>query len=300
MSNLHADRTAKPVGLKDRLKNLLSLSKEANENEFSKGSRGSILLTDAVLRSIGPESDLLSRLKKLREFRNVIATKRLEDGAIETLWLHIQDLILLERNDDGLARRETLDFLIELCKGQYSKLNLCRAAFFKVLQNCSKNDDLNLNFAFLRALTNDGESVEDFEEDLGDLINAYVERISLASSTQIHSRQTTKDFLDILKTLLKLHAVVFSEIHLKCIIQYVCIFACHTNVDDDILMCLNVLDVILCYAYWPKSTVLIVVTTLCKLVNNAKVCQDVWRSVRNLLGTTKFMKQCFLLVVHCL
>lgn len=288
MSNKHASvTTTKSVGFKDRLKNLLHIQKESSENEHSggaKGSRGSILLTPTILRSIGPESELLIRLKNLHEFQNVITVKRLEDGAVETLWLHIQDLITLDHNDDGLSRRVCLEFVTVLCKSQYCKLNLCRHAFFKVLQNCSKNDDLQINFQLLQALTNDGKCVDDFEEDLGDLITVYIERIGVTLNQTSNYRETTKTFLDILKTLLKLHAVFFSEEHLKCIIQYICIFACQTNIDKDILMCLNVLDVILCYAYWPKSTVLIVVTTLCKLVNNVKVCQEIWRTTRNLLG----------------
>ncbi|KAH3862482.1 hypothetical protein DPMN_025449 [Dreissena polymorpha] len=41
-------------------------------------------------------------------------------------------------------------------------------------------------------------------------------------------------------------------------------------------LCLDVLDVVLCYSYLPVETLYEVVAALCRMVNTAKYCEHSW------------------------
>lgn len=282
-------------GIKEKLKTLFHISKDESEaagdsgghitnRGFHRSASTQAFITPSILRSVGPESDISSRLKALSDLETVVSTKLLEDGAVENLWLCIQDLVT---SMEPVQRRAGIEFMVALCKGQASRMGLCRLMFFEHLKTITSTDEesgkLSLYTELLKALCRDGQDVSDFEEEIGPLCSAFLYEY-------IRRGADATEFLRLLQNLIKSHAGYFEEEVMRDSVRYVCIIACRTKAassepDVETVSCLNVLDAVLCYGCWPGGILLVIVTALCKLVNVKSLCEPCWMFMRNLLGS---------------
>ncbi|XP_014675180.1 PREDICTED: tuberin-like [Priapulus caudatus] len=265
--------------LPNKIKNLLGISKGtaspvAGANPLRTTE---FFFTSEVLRELSSESPTSVRLKKLTEICEIVQTKKLEENAIEVLWLTVADLLYAQSPQD--SRSLSMRFLQCLIVGQYEELGIMRAYFFKVIQDHDVAEDVVPRFDAFKALCDVGKDVYNFEEEVGSFILGWMGDVMRTSCI--------KDFLALLVNLVKYNATYLDQDIVSGIVHHTCNHICWTNSQGDIEMCIKVLDAIVCYSYLPTDSLSHFINTLCTTVNISKedLCKASWELMRKLLGT---------------
>ncbi|XP_074649402.1 tuberin-like [Tubulanus polymorphus] len=261
---------------KERLKQIFRINKPTSVPTVNvKPLTKEIVFTPELLKEISTESPAHIRVKVLRELCEIVAMKRLEENAVESVWLAMHDL--LEPNVTTENRHLALKFLEHLIRGQYEKLGILRAHFFRVVKGHALLEDCQRRLELFKTLTKDGKDLTYFEEDTGPFLLQWF--------PDVFNSGNVAEFLMLLMNILKYNAAYMDHDIIAGFIHYVCQISNKTRSEEDLQTCLNVFDAVICYSVLPSQALYAFVTTLCRLVNIEKFCQVSWKLMRNLLGT---------------
>ena len=90
-------------------------------------------------------------------------TRRLQDHAVELLWVKVQDLVKSSAEVEGHI--ESWELIEAIIQGQYDQLDIMRAQFFRLVKQ--PEELLRLRMRILDCLTQRGRDILHFEEEIG-------------------------------------------------------------------------------------------------------------------------------------
>ena len=90
--------------------------------------------------NLGPESEMSVRIKSMQTLAPEVRCRKLQDHAVEVLWIKIEDLA---QGSDDQARHETWMFLEAVICGQFEQIDTMRAKFFQLIKSISTNSANN-------------------------------------------------------------------------------------------------------------------------------------------------------------
>ncbi|XP_052788101.1 tuberin-like isoform X2 [Mya arenaria] len=262
--------------LKDKIKNLFSRKKDTAAVYKGPSKDVTPVFTSEILKEIGPESPSNNRIKTIKEMSDVVLKKKLEQTAIEAVWCSIQDLVLPQTASE--KRHVVLHFLQCLLEGQYNQLGMMKVHFFNVILSLQLQENVGEKLSLARVLTEGGKSLSEIEDTAGFAFLEWFPTMVAAGKTA--------EFLPLIISAIKFNAAYLEENVMSGIIRETCkVCSWHKTPAEDVKLCLEILDAILCYSYLPSSTLPDVVAALCRMVNNHKSCEPSWELMRKLLGT---------------
>ncbi|XP_021346638.1 tuberin-like isoform X4 [Mizuhopecten yessoensis] len=261
--------------LKDRLKSLFRIKDKSAPVAFQRPTVREFIFTPDVLKDIGPESPANNRLRTIRELCNTVQTKKLEENAIEALWNSIKDLV--QPGTPSESRQIALHFLHSLIEGQLQYLGILRAHFFSVIEDLSNHEDLSQRLELFKALSENGRNLGEFEELAGPLLLRMMPDV-LASGNM-------STFLQLLVQTVKYNAAYLDEDVICGLVKQTCMIPNRSRSEENIKMCLDILDAVVCYSYLPCECLQHVIAALCRMINMPKYCLNSWELMKKLLGT---------------
>ncbi|XP_052262650.1 tuberin-like isoform X2 [Dreissena polymorpha] len=234
------------------------------------------VFTPEILKDIGPGSPGNNRIKTIKELSDVVLKKKLEPSAIEAVWFSIKDLYQPQAVAE--KRHVAIHFLQSLMEGQFNNLGILRLHIFNVIHGLTLPENITEKLTLVKILTENGKSLLEFEDSAG--------RVFLEWFPEMVNAGKVTEFLPLLISIIKFNAAYMDEDIIAGFVRETC-KVCNRpkNQESDIKLCLDVLDVVLCYSYLPVETLYEVVAALCRMVNTAKYCEHSWNLMRKLLGT---------------
>lgn len=202
--------------VQDKLKQLFRLHKGNLGNIVR---RGDFVLSPEIEKELNAESPLSTRIKAIRSLSDIVLSNKLEEvtrnnlryafccncfifkRGVEKLWAWTQDLLSKEQPTE--IRHLEFSFLIALVRGQYDRLGILRAHFFRVVKQYDHPEDLILRFELLQALTDNGKDSLYFEEEVGSFLLGWLPNIT--------STGKTVDYLGLLVNVIKFNASYVDE-----------------------------------------------------------------------------------------
>lgn len=91
------------------------------------------------------------------------------------MWSLTNDLI--EPQKPSEVRQAALTFYTKLIQGQYRDLSMMRTHFFRLIQNNDIPSDLPYYLQMLKALTDNGREIHNFEEEIGIFMLEWMDQI---------------------------------------------------------------------------------------------------------------------------
>ena len=233
-----------------------------------------------MLAELDNDQDVSVRVRSMQELTQIVKLQRLQGHAVELLWVKVQDLAKgCEQNE---ARRECWNFLEAIIRGQFDHLDIMRAEFFRLIKTGSGvecTETLTQRIQMLDALTQRGEKILHFEDEIGPLTQKLWPLILTTGSQSI---LTT--FLQINNNLLKYNSsYVDTDVLVSLIVAYSNI--CGNGRPDDVKLCLNCLDAIICYNHIPKEGLFTFICLISRVVNQEQHCTEAWKIAKHLMGT---------------
>ncbi|KAK6169153.1 hypothetical protein SNE40_020258 [Patella caerulea] len=261
--------------LKEKLKNLFGINKNQSPSALPKSQIKEITITRELLREIGPDGPANNRMKRIQELSETVRQKRLEENAVEALLNATSDLLKPHSTNEN--RQTALYFMQSLLQGQLNTLGILRGHFFHIIDNLSSPDDLQFRFELFRILSENGKNLHDFEDETGEFLLKWM--------PDILSLGRISDYLSLLINVIKFNAAYLDEDIVSSLVQQTCMIPNRTRSEEDLKLCMEVLDAVVCYSYLPSSSLYHFIAALCHLVNIARVCKESWELMRKLLGT---------------
>ena len=241
-------------------------------------------IPDNVLDGLESEQDVATRIRSMQDLTQIVRSQRLQGHAVELLWVKVQDLAKGSgEQQQNEARRECWHFLEALIRGQFDQLDIMRAEFFRLIKTGGVQDQsaetLPQRIQLLDALTQRGEKILHFEDEIGPLTQKLWPFV-LASGNK-----------DILVLMLKININLLkynsSYVDTEVLVSFIVAFSniCGNGRPEDIKLCLNCLDAIICYNHIPKEGLFAFVCLISRVVNREEHCTEAWRIAKNLMGT---------------
>ncbi|XP_071489878.1 tuberin-like [Diadema antillarum] len=237
--------------------------------------KGEFFITPAVKRDLSRDSALNVRVKAISHLSGLVGEKKLEEHAIETIWVSISDL--LEPQVSADHRHLVLHFFKCVIIGQSDFLGLMRCHFFNVVKNHNIFEDLPQRLDMFRALSDNGKNLLDFEEEAGPFLMLWM--------PDVISYGKTAEFLQVLVNVIKYNSCYLDDHIIAGLVQHTCSICSRTEKERDIEQALHVLEAVVCYSCLPSESLYHFITALCRTVSVKKFCQSCWKLMRNLLGT---------------
>lgn len=233
-------------------------------------------LTAENIRDVCKESSLNHRLRALKELYQVVRTRHLDENAVEALCDHTKDMI-----DPQLpveTRHIVLHFYCGIIQGQLEKMNIMRTYFFRLIKIHDIAEDILPRLELLKALSENGKKITYFENDIGPFLRSWLPEIIAAGKAS--------EILPLLVNLIKFNAAYLDDREIESFIQNTCIMCGRSSNEEDLQMCLEVMEAILCYSHLPTAVLQHFIVALCLTVNIEKFSQVSWKLMGNLLGTS--------------
>lgn len=120
-----------------------------------------------------------------------------------------QDLLSKDQATD--VRHLEFAFLIALVRGQYDRLGILRAHFFRVVKQYDHPDDIIPRFELLQALTDNGKDSLYFEEEVGSFLLGWLPVITGIGKTL--------EYLALLVNVIKFNASYVDEETTSSLVQ---------------------------------------------------------------------------------
>ncbi|XP_013385066.2 tuberin [Lingula anatina] len=260
----------------DRLKHFLGFSKSGTgHGPGIRPPSREFIFTAELLKEISSESPANNRMKMIRDLSKEVQEKELEPNAVETLWLTIADLLQPHVTTEN--RHIAMKFVICLIKGQYKNLGIMRAHFFRVIVNHAIPEDLAERLELFIVLSDNGKDLTYFEEETGPFLLKWMPELITFSKVA--------EFLQLLINAIKFNAAYLDQDVVSGLVRYTCVVANRSKSEENIDLCLQVLDTVVCYSFLPSDSLYYFIEALCRSVNVEKFCQTSWKLMRNLLGT---------------
>lgn len=238
-------------------------------------SKEDFTLTPDWEKDLSSDSPLSVRIKAVKELLETVLNNKLDENAPAKLWCLLEDLLSKEVTQDN--RHLIFSFFRALIQGQYERLGMMRAQFFRLIKSHNIQDDIVPRLELFQTLTDTGKDILYLEEGVGLFLLEWMPDVINAGKEL--------DFLCILVTCIKYNASYFDENIIAGIVQNTCMLCCQSKEEQVVIHCLQVLDTIVCYTNLPPESLPPFVATLCRTVNIELYCQSSWKIMRNLLGT---------------
>lgn len=221
------------------------------------------------------EAPAAERLKLIRQITPVVREQILQEHGVELLWMKTKDLADSEVDDE---RRAVLEFYEALVAGQFNKLDVMRAQFFRIIDKSHRKSDLSLVLKFLESLTKQGQDILHFEEKVGPFLLRTFPLVTSDIGLLVA-------FLKILLNMIKFNpAYLDPEVvcGLISFLSHVCVIRADGEAAKLSLQCFYA---IMGYSYIPKEALQNFICTLCRVVNVEEHCTESWRIMGQLMGT---------------
>ncbi|XP_067044886.1 tuberin-like isoform X1 [Acropora muricata] len=228
-----------------------------------------------LLQEISKESPLSNRVKVLRELCDFLASRRVEDHAIEAAWEAVNDL--LEASNPVEARHVTLQFLTVMVFAQLGRLGILRAHFFSVVAGHKVAEDVSPRLELLKALSDNGKDISYFEEVTGPFLLSWMPEVMKGGRMDV--------FMPLVINVIHYNSSFLDEDIITGIVRETCNVTRTTKEEEDIELCLCLLDAVVRYSCLPSNALFDFIAIACRAVNIEKFCQHSWKIMRNLLGT---------------
>ncbi|XP_062507428.1 tuberin-like isoform X2 [Corticium candelabrum] len=235
-----------------------------------------VMIGTETVKELNSDNALQFRLTKLREITSVVARKRLEEHAVEAIWVAVQDLV--QPSNPLEVRVVVLKFLKALIQGQYDHLQLLRDHFFHVVATHNIEEDFGYRLDILIELTSGGRNVTCFEEEIGPLLLDWMPVMA--------GHERLCNFLNLLVNIIHYNSTYLDDEIITGLVVYACAI-CDRQEPITVIMeaCLTVFDSVLKYSCLPVNALHPVIFTLCHTVNREALCPVSWQLISNLLGT---------------
>ncbi|XP_072397243.1 tuberin [Diabrotica undecimpunctata] len=266
---------SKDKSIGETLKNIFKRNKGALG---SFGSRSEVLcINDELLKDLGKDSPINTRLKTLKEYSTRVAENKLENTAVEKLWSAIEDLFSPDYSTE--VRHLAFHFLQCLLRGQQNLNDLneiMRAIFFRFITQHSHPEDIIQRFDLLNILTQNGISLLHFEEKVGRFLLNWLPDISQAGKIE--------EYLTMLDNLVRYNAAYLDDEVISGFIQHICVLCCSSS-SKTVQSCLQIMSSIVAYSNMPPESLPKFIGALCRTVNVEEYCMLSWTVMKKLLGT---------------
>ncbi|KAI8049737.1 hypothetical protein BDF22DRAFT_745998 [Syncephalis plumigaleata] len=134
------------------------------------------------------------RARATRDIAAVIRERRVDH--LEAIWAAVSELLAMNSPTD--ARRAAFEFMLACIHGQYTRLGLLRAEFYRTLQDYDNQEDTELRITALRALVKDGRDISGFEKSVGrmllDWLRQLFERAQRAAAQSLDLSQLAASY----------------------------------------------------------------------------------------------------------
>lgn len=130
-------------------------------------------------------------------------------ASIKKLWDLTKDLIV--PNKPAEQRQTALVFYQKLIQGQFEGLGLMRGHFFRVIQEHDVAEDTMQRLDILKALTDNGKNIKDFEDSIGAFMVQWIQVIV--------DEGVTESYLEVLVNMIKYNAAHLENNDLVGIVQ---------------------------------------------------------------------------------
>jgi len=266
--------------LRDKLKNILSSSSSSkgqssqNEEDTDDKSLQDPFPDDfwpIVSNKGGTQS---ARLSKLSQVEKIVVSQSVPKTCLKRLWIETNDLLDLSLS--GTGRHAYFKFLVVLIKAQYRNLGMLKLMFYNtMMEQCytSKEDIANM-MLIIDAITEQGKNVYYLEQEVGQQL---LERISI-----LHDNPT---YLSLLLNVVKFNSTYLEPDMIHQIVVNVCNVCNSATCSDTKFSVLKILDAIVCYNCLLRRSLQSVILTLSNKINDPEVEEEVWKIMRNILGT---------------
>ncbi|XP_015768229.1 PREDICTED: tuberin-like [Acropora digitifera] len=220
-----------------------------------------------LLQEISKESPLSNRVKVLRELCDFLASRRVEDHAIEAAWEAVNDL--LEASNPVEARHVTLQFLTVMVFAQLGRLGILRAHFFSVVAGHKVAEDVSPRLELLKALSDNGKDISYFEEVTGPFLLSWMPEVMKGGRMDV--------FMPLVINVIHYNSSFLDEDIITGIVRETCNVTRTTKEEEDIELCLCLLDAVVRYSCLPSNALFDFIAIACRAVNIEKFCQHSWK-----------------------
>ncbi|KFM71940.1 Tuberin, partial [Stegodyphus mimosarum] len=148
-------------------------------------------------------------------------------------------------------------------------MTVMRTYLFKILATHNILEDTLPRLEMLKALSEDGKIVSNFEEEIGPFLLSWF--------PEIMGTGKTAEFLRLITNVIKFNAAYLDDEIIAGFIKSTCDLCTRTKAEEDIQESLNVLDAVLCYSHLPSYVLQCFISTLCLTVNVEKFSQCSWK-----------------------
>lgn len=256
----------------ERLKSLLGLGKTSSP-AVPRLEEHEVELE--ILKELGVESPVSHRIKVIKELTEVVRTRRLAQGAADSLYSLTCDLLHPAQGPE--VRHPVLQFYCALIRAQRDPLDITRAHCFNLVLELRQPEDLALRLELVQALTDNGKCLSLFEEQAGPFLVKWMPE--LLSGGWAH------ELLPLLKNLVRFNSSFLDRATVMGFVQNTCILCCRTNSEQDVQLGLDLLDSVVGFGLAGAELLGHLVPMACRTVVVAPLSEPSWRLMRNLLGT---------------
>lgn len=186
---------------------------------------------------------------------------------------------MIDMNKSADVRHQTLNFYTKLVQGQLKDVSMMRTHFFRLIQSNESEVDLPHYFLMLKALTENGKDIQNFEEEFGPLLLKWLD--------QILSTNLTAQYLELTVNVIKFNAAYIDREIIVGIVQRVCndVNVLFINDSDTFHQCLFLIETVICYTVFPNEILAPCITVLCRAVNMDTYWDTSYKIMKCLLGT---------------
>lgn len=232
-------------------------------------------VTPEVFKDISSENNVNHRIKSLKDLYEHVYTKKLAEFHVEAICAHIQDLLNVNQSTE--TRHIVFQFYCGLIHGQLRNMTIMRSYLFRLILLHNLPDDLMPRFDMLKALSDNGKTITNFEEEMGPfLLNLFLDFVAVGKEAEL---------LALFTNVIKFNAAYLDDYVIDGFVKQIKNLCSRSKKDEDIQESLNVFEAVLCYSHLPKTALHPFICTLCVTVNLDNFVPCSWKQMRNLMGT---------------
>lgn len=156
---------------------------------------------------------------------------------------------------------------------------MMRTHFFRLIKNHDQPADLLYCLQMLKALTENGRDIQNFEEEIGIFMLRWMD--------QIIEGRLTAPYLELVVAIIKFNTAYIDREIIVGIVQRVCndVSIQFAADRETFLQCLYVIETVICYTVFPNEILAPCIIVLCQAVNSEAYLETSYKIMKNLLGT---------------
>ncbi|MCP9261515.1 Heterogeneous nuclear ribonucleoprotein Q [Dirofilaria immitis] len=246
--------------------------KDSDDIQHFFNSEGSI--SQSAWLELGSNSSLSTRMKAMKQLESIVKSKRLQISTVEALYHETRDLYEMDETKDLFLKT-----FITLTEYQLDQLGLAmRDTFFSLIRSMGLSD---LSLEWFVALSMNGDKVTGFEYDFMSLQLSWLREVL---DLNLMDHRHAVRVLQLTQQAIKTNAGFITNNEIDDVVHNVCLRICR-KADHLTYECLLLLGTVLKYGRIPDTKLLILITTLCSVMNEEKWGPTAWNVMRDLLGS---------------